>query len=234
MIFISYPRKRVAIAHLIKLNLELRGYNVFMDLTELKGGEWNDQLRAAIKKSTDVLVIVSPESLSSSAIAAEMDYANSLKKHIVPIIIDKVEPRDTPWLQVAMKYQAITTFDERLPSQSTDLILKLIKSKKGIVSTHETKRFEFFQNVIGVSAAVAALLLLFFTNPDADTHVQKIGRGPYANWKLDREFFYDDYLIYSEMYIIGKDDVHIAFSRGLLGKVFELEDFNYNLQRRLK
>ena len=233
MIFISYPRKRVAIAHLVKLNLELRGFKVFMDLTELKGGDWNVQLRTAIKKCTDILVIVSRESLSSSAIAEEMDYANTQKKHIVPIIINEVDSSDTPWLQTAMTFQAIT-FDERFPSQSTDHLVKLIKSKKGVISTHETKQLEFMQNLVGISAAVIAVIILFFSNPDAKTHIEKIARGPFATWQLDKNFFYEDYLIYSEVYIIGKDDAHIPFSRGFFGKVYELKGFNYNLQRRLK
>jgi len=232
MIFISYPRRRVAIAHLIKLNLELRGYKTFMDLTELQGGDWNEQLRAAIKKATDVVVVVAKDSTPSRAMAAEVEHALHLKKHLVPVIIDEVDHQDCSWVQSSLKYQAVG-FDERYPSPSIDALTKLLKTSKGVVSTHETKRLELFQTIIGTTAAAIVAAVAFLTNPSADLHMKKIARGPYAGWELDKDFFYDDHILYSEVYVLGAGG-RIPFSTGLFGKVFEREAFNHNLQRMKK
>lgn len=232
MVFISYPRRRVAIAHLIKLSLELRGYKTFMDLTELEGGDWNDQLLAAIKKAKDVVILITRESSPSSPMAAEVEHALLLKKRLVPVIVDEVDHAECSWLQSALKFQAVA-FDERFPSVSIDALAKLLTTKKGYVSTHETKRFEFFQTVVGTAAAAAVAALAFLTNPSADAHMKKIARGPFATWQLDSDFFYDDHLLYSELYVLGSGE-RIPFSTGVFGKVFEREAFNHNLQRQAR
>jgi TIR domain len=232
MIFLSYPRQRVALAHLIKLSIELRGHKVFMDLTELAGGDWNQQLRNAIQKSSDVVVLLTQESLSSSAIAAEMDYAHSLKKAVIPVIVDELSSQGPAWVQSSMKFQAIA-FDERFPSVGVEQIVKNLKAKRSVVPIPEMRKFEFIKEFSAITASIVLAIIAFATTPDAQAHLSKIQRSAYADYQLDKEFFFTNNVVFSEVYVVGEGNQQIVFSYGIFGRIFETDAFNYNLKKRL-
>ena len=87
-IFISYSRKDIGFVRKLAGDLEKAGYNVWWDLTDLRGGDdWPRVIPAAIESSQYVIVVLSPNSAISDWVEKEYTQALSLRKKIIPIMI---------------------------------------------------------------------------------------------------------------------------------------------------
>lgn len=87
-IFISYSRKDIAFARRLAGDLEKAGYNVWWDLTDLRGGDdWPRVIPAAIEASQYVIVVMSPNSAISDWVEKEYTQALGLRKKIIPIML---------------------------------------------------------------------------------------------------------------------------------------------------
>ena len=63
-VFISYRRESGSqLASLLKVYLEVRGLSTFLDVTSLGGGKFDEALLTVIRQSSNVVVILSPNSL---------------------------------------------------------------------------------------------------------------------------------------------------------------------------
>jgi hypothetical protein len=88
-IFISYSRKDIGFVRKLAGDLEKAGYNVWWDLTDLRGGDdWPRVIPAAIESSQYVIVVLSPNSAISDWVEKEYTQALSLRKKIIPIMIE--------------------------------------------------------------------------------------------------------------------------------------------------
>src|SRR5512134_1254202 len=89
-IFISYSRKDIAFTRRLAGDLETAGYNVWWDLTDLRGGDdWPRVIPAAIEASQYVIVVMSPNSAISDWVEKEYTQALSLRKKIIPIMLER-------------------------------------------------------------------------------------------------------------------------------------------------
>jgi len=87
-IFISYSRKDIAFVRKLAGDLEKAGYDVWWDLTDLRGGDdWPRVIPAAIESSQYVIVVLSPNSAVSDWVAKEYTQALDLRKKIIPIML---------------------------------------------------------------------------------------------------------------------------------------------------
>src|SRR5689334_12457612 len=87
-IFISYSRKDINFARKLAGDLEKAGYEVWWDLTDLRGGDdWPRVIPAAIEESQFVIVVLSPNSVISDWVEKEYMQAISLRKKIIPIML---------------------------------------------------------------------------------------------------------------------------------------------------
>jgi hypothetical protein len=87
-IFISYSRKDIAFVRKLAGDLERAGYDVWWDLTDLRGGDdWPRVIPAAIESSQYVIVVLSPNSAISDWVEKEYTQALGLRKKIIPIML---------------------------------------------------------------------------------------------------------------------------------------------------
>jgi hypothetical protein len=87
-IFISYSRKDTDFVRKLAGDLEKAGYDVWWDITDLRGGDdWVRQIPAAIESSQFILVVLSPNSVASEWVEKEYTQALSLRKKIIPIML---------------------------------------------------------------------------------------------------------------------------------------------------
>jgi len=87
-IFISYSRKDIAFARQLAGDLEKAGYDVWWDLTDLRGGDdWPRVIPAAIESSQYVIVVLSPNSAVSDWVQKEYTQALNLRKKIIPLML---------------------------------------------------------------------------------------------------------------------------------------------------
>ena len=86
-IFISYSRKDIDFVRKLAGDLEKANYDVWWDITDLRGGdEWVTRIAAAIEASETVIVVLSPDSFQSEWVRKEYTQAIGLHKRIIPIM----------------------------------------------------------------------------------------------------------------------------------------------------
>ena len=90
-VFISYRRDGgVDLATRIKTYLEGKGYSVFMDIEDLKSGQFNKELFSKIENSTDFILVLTKNCLERCKheddwLRIEISHAFRKKKNIIPI-----------------------------------------------------------------------------------------------------------------------------------------------------
>jgi hypothetical protein len=91
-LFVSYSRDDIDAVLTAVGYLDELGHQVWYD-RELSGGDpWWSTILEQIRASNAFVYAVSPASLESEACAAELAYANSLQRPIVPLMCDRVSP----------------------------------------------------------------------------------------------------------------------------------------------
>jgi hypothetical protein len=101
-VFISYRREGGAeLARLVRDSLLERGYNVFMDVEDLRSGLFNTAAFKQIESSTDVVVVLTPGSLDRCTnehdwVRLEVAHAIKCKKNIVPVMASGFSFPSTP------------------------------------------------------------------------------------------------------------------------------------------
>ena len=87
-IFISYSRKDTDFVRKLAGDLESAGYDVWWDITDLRGGDdWVRVIPDAIKSSQYFIVVLTPNSIESDWVRKEYTQALTLRKKIIPIML---------------------------------------------------------------------------------------------------------------------------------------------------
>jgi len=89
-IFLSYARADSEIALKLTRDLKAAGVPIWLDQLDIPPGErWDRAVEAALESSKCLLVILSPNSMSSENVMDEASYAMDEKKEIVPVIVQQ-------------------------------------------------------------------------------------------------------------------------------------------------
>ena len=89
-IFISYSRKDISFVRKLAGDLETAGYDVWWDVSDLRGGDdWLRLIPAAIESSDHFIVVLSPNAVTSDWVKREYTQAISLRKKIIPIMVTR-------------------------------------------------------------------------------------------------------------------------------------------------
>ncbi|MCU1266777.1 MAG: hypothetical protein JWM21_3095 [Acidobacteria bacterium] len=104
-VFISYSHKDEALARKVGKALQVAGLDVWnSELEILPGDNWAEKIAKALKESDAMVVLLTPEALSSSAVRREIDYALSRKTfsgRLIPVLVgaeEKVLAEKVPWI----------------------------------------------------------------------------------------------------------------------------------------
>ena len=92
-VFISYSRKDIAFARLIRESLQQSKIDTWIDWERIPVGEkWWDEICQAIENANVFMFIISKNSIGSSVCKDEIDHALKNNKRIIPIIVDDMGP----------------------------------------------------------------------------------------------------------------------------------------------
>ena len=88
-IFISYSRKDIDFVRKLAGDLEKASYDVWWDITDLRGGDdWVKTLPAAIAAAEYFIIVLTPNSVNSEWVQKEYTQALTLRKKIIPIMFE--------------------------------------------------------------------------------------------------------------------------------------------------
>jgi hypothetical protein len=96
-VFISYSREDLAFADRIAEALTARGFEPLIDRAQIQAfEEWWRRIEALILRADAVLVLLSPNALSSEVCGKELSFAASLNKRLAPIVARPVDENAVP------------------------------------------------------------------------------------------------------------------------------------------
>src|SRR6266404_8781015 len=95
--FISYSRKDMAFAERLEAALKARGIEPLIDRSEIYAFEdWWKRIEALIVQADTIVMVLSPDAISSEVCKKEVAFAASLNKRFAPIVWRRVDDRAVP------------------------------------------------------------------------------------------------------------------------------------------
>ncbi len=96
-VFISYSRKDLGFAQMLVNALGERGFDAFLDKADIAPGEpWKERLGGLIAAADTVVFVISPDSVSSSVCAWEIEESARLGKRLIPVVTRRIPDADAP------------------------------------------------------------------------------------------------------------------------------------------
>jgi hypothetical protein len=125
-VFVSYSRKDVEAAEMLAGALATRGFEAYLDRTDIAPGEpWQERLTGLIAASDTVVFVVSPDSVSSSVCAWEIEESFRLGKKLIPVVARRIADGDAPAALGRLNWVFCTQGDDRAAAlASLDLALR--------------------------------------------------------------------------------------------------------------
>lgn len=154
-VFISYRRDGgFPFARLLYECLNKRNVSTFLDLEELKSGQFNEKLYNAIDGAENFIVVLPPNALDRCVneddwVRLEIEYAIQEKKNIIPLMIDNFEfPKNLPpSLQVLQFFNGVQVSREYFDASIEKLIsmLRNVKNdeKSILIERHIDNRYYY-------------------------------------------------------------------------------------------
>lgn len=189
--FISYRRDNgFYIARLVRDQLEKREISAFLDLEELRSGEFNRKLYEAIGNSKNFILILSPGALDRCVneddwVRKEILAAVELKRNIVPVLGENFEwPRSLyskfPEEICALEHFSGVNTSKDYLNAMIDRLISFMRDIKPKVSTsnHEgdlscfVSTKEYFEQEIEVPCGVASVDMAFHAGAEWFTSIE--------------------------------------------------------------
>jgi hypothetical protein len=121
--FMSFSHSDASVVEPLILQLRNRGISIWWDRDIVHGDDWSDQIQDAMAGSDIMVVIVSPQSISSAEANKEWKYwLDFLKKPLIPVVLRECRP---PYrLASIQRIEAGTKPIEELASEVASAITK--------------------------------------------------------------------------------------------------------------
>lgn len=105
-IFLSYSRKDTEIMRQLREDMRTAGFTVWLDAEKLEPGTpaWELAVGNAIRSSTCLVIILSPDSATSTWVGRELALAETLEKRIFPILVRGTNQDAIPFRLVSHQY----------------------------------------------------------------------------------------------------------------------------------
>ena len=155
-VFISYRREGgYAMARLVYECLRNAGLSVFLDLEELRSGQFNEKLYEEIEKCKNFVLILPPNSLDrcdheDDWLRLEIEYAIKQKKNIIPVMMVGFEfpSQLPPSLQVLPFFNGVKSSREYFDAAIKKIIsmlhgVELDESKLKLSERHDDVRYYY-------------------------------------------------------------------------------------------
>lgn len=224
-IFISYRRDGGAqYARILQLELEKRGYKVFLDYEELTDGVFGDNIKEAIREAPIFMMVLSPHYLDRCKnegdwVREEIMLAIEQKKHFIPINPDNSFdgiPTDIPVAikQVVGSHQHSDVNFGQLLGESLDKVVRNRISMQ--VKRHKKGKVKWIAAVAGVCCLVAGSIILVVLEEQRKA-------STIAELKALAENYAKPFEVECQQFVNWSDDITIEQLRGVVSIFSRME-----------
>jgi WD40 repeat protein len=104
-VFISYSRKDIDFVDRLHDALDVRGIDARIDREDIeKSEEWWSRIQQLIVEADTIIFVLSPESAISSVCQQEVDFAEGLRKRLIPIVARDLAAQPVPAALARLNY----------------------------------------------------------------------------------------------------------------------------------
>ncbi|GAB2811677.1 TIR domain-containing protein [Ferruginibacter profundus] len=185
LFFISYTRTDATFALQLAKDIKNAGINLWIDQLDIAAGaRWDLEVEKALKSADGILVILSPQSVSSNNVLDEISYAFDEGKRIIPIHLAACEVpfriRRLQYVDFSTDYnEGLTHLLQQIPRDDKSIIIETatgeqrlteaITAAPVIKSAGIAKRYYILTGLLAIILAVAGIFILprLFRNENA-------------------------------------------------------------------
>jgi WD40 repeat protein len=108
-VFLSYAHEDKAVMEKIRHSLRREGITVWTNTTDIQTGEaFEKAIGRGVEQTDNVVYLLSPEALHSEYCQQELNYALSLNKRIIPVLVRETPPEQLPSALRFLQYIDLT------------------------------------------------------------------------------------------------------------------------------
>jgi len=139
-VFMSYSDEDRAIKERLQNNLRKRGITVWSNETDIKTGEdFQEAINRGIEQTDTVILLMSPQSLTSAFCQKEIRYAQLYHKRIIPLLIADLRPADIPVDLQTLQFVDFKTIDtDKAFRASASALFRVLEDDAEYYNTHKT------------------------------------------------------------------------------------------------
>jgi hypothetical protein len=159
-VFVSHASEDRRSARAITTWLERRGWDVWLDETDIKGGSaWAASIQSGIKESSVVILLVSSNSVAKEWVMDEITAARNLRVPIIPAVLEDVRyPEDLQFLLQRTQSVDITGLEAPRLARLDSAIINVLE-RQGKTNPDRVKlRIGQFLEVLGGLTAIAGFV----------------------------------------------------------------------------
>jgi len=138
-VFISYSEQDRETMEKIRNSLRRESLTVWTNTTDIQTGEeFQSAIDRGIEQTDNLVYLVSPDSVQSEFVRKELEYAVSLHKRIIPILVRETPPESIPKVLQGVQYIDLTDNvkeDDYLLDESQ--LLKIIHQDEAYYNEHK-------------------------------------------------------------------------------------------------
>ena len=113
-VFVSYSRRDQDFVDRLVADLRRHGAEIWLDLESISPGEnWQEAIETGLARASTLLYVLTPDSLKSAWMSAEVGAASAQGKRVVPILAKEVQTEEVPpflaqfqWVDFHESYEA--------------------------------------------------------------------------------------------------------------------------------
>jgi len=159
-VFVSYRRDDGAVALFIASKLEAKGRGVFIDVSSLPAGPFDESLLRAIANAPDFVVVLSPNALDRCVddqdwMRREISHAIKTSRNIIPVFMPgfKFPQMIPPEIEKLMSYQGVP-YSHAHAESTINKIIQLLTSVRNVW---------LLRSLIVAAAMLAAFSVIYFS-----------------------------------------------------------------------
>ena len=91
-VFISYAQGDSDFANLLKIKIEMAGFDAWMDKDRVRpGADWSEKIDSGIREALAMVIVMSPEAKVSEYVTYEWSFAVGARIPVIPIMYKEVD-----------------------------------------------------------------------------------------------------------------------------------------------
>ncbi|NET06178.1 MAG: TIR domain-containing protein [Symploca sp. SIO2B6] len=138
-VFLSYSEYNRGVMEKITKSLRRYGLTVWTNKTDIQTGiQFQEEIDHGIEGASNIVYLISPDSLESKYCQQEIEYALTLKKRIIPLLIAPTELTSIPSHIKAIQFIDLKNHQEQaVYNRKFDKLLKVLKEDERYYEDHK-------------------------------------------------------------------------------------------------